>query len=43
LSGQGDGYEAVNMAADGRVACSNCGRMFSADRIALHQRVCRPK
>ena len=48
--GRGSGYDlsAVNDAAfqtalDSRVACSNCGRKFNPDRIAIHERSCKPK
>lgn len=28
-------------ANDGRIACSNCGRWFSSDRVGVHQDICK--
>lgn len=32
---------AVVTASDGRIACSNCQRWFSSDRVGVHQDICR--
>ena len=34
------GDDVVVTAGDGRVACSNCFRWFSPDRVAVHQGIC---
>lgn len=31
----------VASASDGRIACSNCRRWFSSDRVGVHQDICR--
>lgn len=50
ISGRGGGYDltamneaAMQTAMDGRVPCANCGRKFNPDRVAIHERSCRPK
>ena len=50
LTGHDGGYDLSGMneiafqaAMDGRVPCSNCGRKFNPDRVAVHERSCRPK
>ena len=32
--------EVVTASGDGRVACSNCNRRFSAERVRFHQEIC---
>jgi len=34
---------AMQTAMDSRVPCDNCGRKFNPDRVAVHQRSCKPK
>jgi hypothetical protein len=50
ISGRPGGYDisAMNDAAfqtamDNRVPCANCGRKFNPDRVAVHERSCKPK
>ena len=34
---------AFQVALDSRVPCEHCGRKFNPDRVAVHQRSCKPK
>ena len=50
ISGREGGYDvtamneaALQTAMDNRVPCSNCGRKFNPDRVAVHERSCRPR
>ena len=49
LSGKGSyDIDAMNEAAyqsamSNLVPCENCGRTFNPDRLAVHQRSCKPK
>lgn len=40
-SDEGDRDTRIVASDDGRVACSNCRRRFSADRVGVHEEICK--
>ncbi|CAM9334124.1 unnamed protein product [Ectocarpus sp. 8 AP-2014] len=44
IGGDGDSggvSNAVETSCDGRIACSNCKRRFSSDRVGVHEEICK--